>query len=60
MMVMVSLNLADIMTATGPRTAKHLHDDSDNPTNAGKVKSEDVLKCVDTELEAPPPVQYTD
>ena len=49
MMVMVSLNLADIMTATRPRTSKPLYSDSEDPTNHSQVKSEDVTKCKDTE-----------
>ncbi len=51
MMVMVSLNLADIMTATRPRTSKPLHPDSEDPTNPGHFKSEDVTKWEDTESE---------
>jgi hypothetical protein len=60
MMVMVSLNLADIMTATRPRTWKPLHDDSDDPINTGQLKSEHVTKCEDADPVAHPPAQYTE
>jgi hypothetical protein len=51
MMVMVSLNLADIMTATRPRISKPLHDNSDDPINPGQVNSEDLIKREGAERE---------
>ena len=50
MMVMVSLNLADVTTAIRPKKSRPFHDDSDNPPSPGRVKAE-----VDTESDASEP-----
>jgi hypothetical protein len=51
-MVMVSLNLADIMTATRPRPSQPLREESDkeaDPTSLGRLESQLLTKLDESE-----------
>ena len=49
MMVMVSLNLADVMTAIRPNTSQPFPDDSDQPPSPGGVKGDLITEGEDLE-----------
>lgn len=49
MMLMVSLNLADVMTAIRPSTSQPFPDDSDQPPSPGRVKDELITEGEDLE-----------
>ena len=49
MMVMVSLNLADVMTAIRPNTSQPFPDDLDHPSSPDGVKGELITEGEDLE-----------